>query len=420
VRVLLVHQNFPAQFRHLAPALVAAGHDVAAIGNRSDLAPLAGLRYLPAGGAAADVGCGTSPEEHCRRQLAQGRHVALQLQTLARERWRPDVVVGHPFWGDLLFLDDVFPEVPLVALMELDLLAVPRLDGRHHGALTGLLQWTTLQAARRMAIGLTATGFQQRSFPSWLQPRIAVIHEGVDLQQCRPRPLASLRLPDGTVLRSGEPLVSFCCRSLEPLRGFDTFLRALPPLQRAHPGVRVVICGDEACSYGPPPVGGGSWKQRLLGELGSDLDLRRVHFVGRLPHGQLLDLFRLASVHVYLTAPFVLSWSLLEAMACGALVVGSRTAPVQELIRHGQEGLLVPFDQPEALASAVLEPLRQPARFAPLRLAARRRIVRDYDQRACVGRQLQLIGAVARGETLPPPFARGENPPVPRAGPGDG
>jgi glycosyltransferase involved in cell wall biosynthesis len=398
VRVLLVHQNFPAQFRYLAPSLRAAGHEVAAIGNRTDLPVPADLLYLPAGGVAGDALRGGSAELRCQTQLTQGRRVARQLRLLARRGWLPDVVVGHPFWGDLLFLDDVFPTVPLVALMEMDLLGVPLFDARLAGAGVGLLQWTTFQAARRMAIGLTATAFQRSTFPVWLQPRIGVIHEGVDLQRCSPGPVSSLRLPDGTVLRGGEPTITFAVRALEPLRGFDTFLRALPALLAGHPGLRIVICGEDRRGYGPPPDGEGSWKQRLLVELGSQLDPRRVLFVGLLPHASLLDLFRLSWAHVYLTAPFVLSWSLLEAMACGALLVASRTAPVQELIEHGQEGLLVPFDDPQALAACLGEVLQQPARFAPLRLAARRRIVRDFDHRRCLERQLALLTSVARGE----------------------
>ena len=401
MRVLLVHQNYPAQFHQLAPALLAAGHEVVAIGNRPRLADQAGLRYLCSGAGDAEVSPAASPEAQCQRQLAQGRRVAAQLQILAREQWQPDVVAAHPFWGDLLFLDDVFPQVPLVALMELDLLGLPPPPGGTTGAAVGLLQWTTLLAARRMAVGLTATTFQRSTFPSWLQARIAVMHEGIDLTLCSPRPLARLQLPDGTVLRAGAPLVTFSSRSLEPLRGFDTLLRALPWLQRQHPDVRVVICGEESCSYGPPPACGGSWLEQLLAELGPDLDHSRLHLPGRLPHGDLLDLFRLSWAHVYLTAPFVLSWSLLEAMACGALVVGSRTAPVEEVIRHGREGLLVPFDQPETLAVTLLEVLRQPGHFAPLRLAARRRIARDFDRRACVARQLALLDAVARREDPP-------------------
>ncbi len=396
MRVLLIHQNFPGQFRHLAPALAAAGHQVVAIGNRADRPAPPGVRLLNAGGNVGDELRQPSAEARCQQQFAQGRRVARQLQRLAEEGWCPEVVVGHPFWGDLLFLDDVFPAVPLVALMEMDLLGLPQPEGTSRAAGPGLLQWTTLQAARRMAAGLTATRFQRSTFPPWLQSRIAVIHEGVDLEYCRPATVSSLRLPDGRLVLGGEPLITYACRSLEPLRGFSTVLHALPAVLERHPTVQVVVCGEDRCSYGPAPADG-SWQRQLLAELGDRLDRSRVHFVGLLPHAALLDLFRLSWAHVYLTAPYVLSWSLLEAMACGALVVGSRTAPVQEVINHGVEGLLVPFDQPQELAATLLRVLQQPAACADLRLGARRRIGRDFDHRACLARQIELISAVARG-----------------------
>ena len=396
MRVLLIHQNFPGQFRHLAPALAAAGHQVVAIGNRTDRSAPPGVRLLCAGGSVGDELRQPTAEARCSRQFAQGRLVARQLQLLAQEGWCPDVVVGHPFWGDLLFLDDVFPQVPLVALMEMDLLGLPQPEAGPRAAGPGLLQWTTLQAARRMAAGITATQFQRSTFPPWLQGRIAVIHEGVDLEHCRPAPVTTARLPDGTVLRVGEPLITFSCRSLEPLRGFPALMRALPMVLERHPTVRVVVCGEDRSAYGPAPAGG-SWVRHLLEELRGRLDLSRVHFLGLLPHAALLNLFRFSSAHVYLTAPYVLSWSLLEAMACGALVVGSRTAPVQEVIEHGVDGLLVPLDQPQELAATLLEVLAQPAGFAHLRLGARRRIARDFDHRVCLAHQIELITTAARG-----------------------
>jgi len=404
MRVLLIHQNFPGQFRHLAPALVAAGHRVVAIGCREDQPALAGLRYCR---IAADVDQELRQpgiERRCSAQLAQGRRVAEQLRRLAAEGWCPDVVAGHPFWGDLLFLDDVFPGVPLLALMELDLARLPPPLGQVPGAGPGLMQWTTLQAAHRMAAGLSATSFQRQSFPPWLRPRIATIHEGIDLQRCAPQPAGPLLLPGGVRLESAQPLISYVSRHLEPLRGFDTFLRALPEVLAQHAGVRVVIVGDEATGYGPAPpaAAASSWKRQLLAELGDRLDPRRLHFTGVLPYQQLLQVFQLSWAHVYLTEPYVLSWSLLEAMACGALVVGSSTAPVQEVIEHGRQGLLVPMHDPAALATTLLEVLKRQTSLGALRLAARRRMVERFDRRRGVARQMALLADLAAGRD---PFA---------------
>lgn len=391
MRVLLIHQNFPGQFRALVPALLEAGHAVAGIGAGPALPAWEqhwpGLHYRSSGGDPGREQPALPPPERHLAQWRQGQRVVQQLQALRAEGWRPDVVLGHPFWGDLLQLDEVFADVPLVALMELDLTG---LAGR-----TAHDQWTDLIAMRRMARGLTATPFQRSTYPAWIQDRIAVIPEGVDLERCRPDGLARFTLPDGRSLEAGTPLVSFTTRHLEPLRGYDTFLRALPAVLEHHPRAEVVICGTDQSGYGSSPPGGEGWTARLRRELAGRLPVERVHWLGLVPHRQLLDLFRLSQAHVYLTEPYVLSWSLLEAMACGALVVASDTPPVRDVIRHGQEGWLVPPRNPDALAAAILQALRQPARGAPLRLAARRRMLEHYEQRACSRRRIALLEAVA-------------------------
>lgn len=171
-----------------------------------------------------------------------------------------------------------------------------------------------------------------------------MIHEGIDTTRVAPRQGAELHLKKaGLTLRPGDEVVSFVARNLEPYRGIHCFLRMLPLLQQLRPQARVVIVGEEGVSYGAPPPGGGSWKQVLLQELAGRLDLSRIHFVGRVPHPLLHELFRICACHVYLTYPFVLSWSLLEAMACAAVVIGSATAPFQEVIESGRNGLLVDF-----------------------------------------------------------------------------
>ena len=410
MRVLLIHQNFPGQFRQLGPALLAAGHGVIGLGARQEPWAETGVPYRSCGGRPDQEMRQTNPEMRMTAQLAQGRRVSGQLKALRGEGWIPDVVVAHPFWGEVLFLDDVFPGVPLVALLELDFsgLGLERFDAeitannqQDFGANLGLRQWADLMAMRRMEVGLTATRFQRSSFPAWLQARIAVIHEGVDLESCRPDPLASFILPDGQRIRRGDPVVSFGSRSLEPLRGFRTFMRALPALLQGNPAVKVVIVGQEGNCYGPAAPQGSSWKQLFLKELEGQVDLSRIYFIGHLPYGQLLQIFQISQAHVYLTYPYVLSWSLLEAMACGALVVGSATAPVQEVVCHGKNGWLVPFFDSNALAQRLLAVLADPAGQEPLRMAARRTVAASFEQGFCTRSQIALLEAVAAGESLP-------------------
>jgi len=191
--------------------------------------------------------------------------------------------------------------------------------------------------------------------------------------------------------------VSFGSRSLEPLRGLPTFLRALPLLQLHQPSVQVVVVGQDGHSYGPPPPAGvASWTELLQRELGDRVDWRRVHFTGHLAYEQLLRLFQITQAHVYLTYPYVLSWSLLEAMACGAPVVGSATAPVQEVIEHGVNGWLVPFFEPEALAEQLSAVLQHSPQQQAIRLAARQTVSKRFDVRHCTARMIELLGQVSQ------------------------
>jgi glycosyltransferase involved in cell wall biosynthesis len=413
VRVLLLHQNFPAQFLHLAPALVAAGHDVVAVGRRSG--PLAQplleagpgrFRWLASGG---DVAQELRDPDPARRLLApwqQGRRVAAALAPLAAEGWRPDVAVAHSFWGDALLLDDVFPGVPLVALLELDLssprLTSPNRNAPAAGAGRQLQQWADAIAIRRMAVGLCASRFQRDSHPAWLHPRLRVIHEGVDLEACCPDPLARLRLPGGLALGPESMVLSFAARSLEPLRGLDRLLAVLPALQRRLPGLQVVLAGgrDRGCYSGQPP-GDGSWLAHLLRRHGAGLDHSRLHAPGMLSADQLRDLFRISRVHAYLSRPYVPSWSLAEAMACGVPVVAARDAGADELVLDGVTGALVDADDPGALLQALVPLLEQPALAAPLRLGGRRHIAARFDRRRCVAAQIALLEAVAQGQDPP-------------------
>ena len=406
MRVLLLHPNFPGQFRQLAPALQAAGHDVVGVGARQTPWADTGVAYRCCGGDPHTDLRQSNPEMRVTAQLAHGRRVASTLRTLADQGWQPDVVLVHPFWGDVLFLDDVYPNAPLVALLEIDFQGLPLQSfdpefgcstPEDFGANLALRQWADQLAMRRMEQGVTATAFQRSSFAAWQQSRIEVIHEGVDLACCRPDPLARLTLPSGLTLQRGDPVVSFGSRSLEPLRGLPTFLRALPLLQRYHPSVQVVVVGQDGHSYGPPPPAGvASWTELLQRELGDRVDWRRVHFTGHLAYEQLLRLFQITQAHVYLTYPYVLSWSLLEAMACGAPVVGSATAPVQEVIEHGVNGWLVPFFEPEVLAEQLSAVLQHSPQQQAIRLAARQTVAQRFDVRHCTARMIELLGQVSQ------------------------
>lgn len=400
--ILLVHQNFPGQYRHLAPALRRRGDRVVAIGGPTSR-PLPDIplhRYdpMPAGGV---------PDCHAwvsdlQTKVLRAEAVGQLLERLLAEGLRPDLVIGHPGWGELLPVKDLLPEVPVLHQVEF----VYRLRGgdadfdpEFPGA--GWRQRTRLRLRRAVQLlalqdldwGLAPTPWQASTVPEAYRDRLSIIHEGIDTDAIRPEGPATVRLERaGLTFRPGDEVVTFVARNLEPYRGFHVFMRMLPLLQERRPKAHVLIVGGDGVSYGSPPPGGGSWRARLLAELGGRLDRSRVHFVGTVPHGLLHEVFRVSACHVYLTYPFVLSWSLLEAMSCGALVVGSDTAPLRDVIRDGENGLLVDFFDGQALAGRVAAVLADPAAHQPLRQAARATVVERFDlQRVCLPQQLALV-----------------------------
>lgn len=400
--ILFVHQNFPGQYRHLAPALRRRGDQVVAIGGPT-ARPLEGIplhRYdpMPSGGV---------PDCHpwasdLQTKALRAEAVGTLLERLLAAGLRPDLVIGHPGWGELLAVKDLLPEVPVLHQVEFiyqlsggDTDFDPEFPSPSWRQRTRLRLRRSVQflALQDLDWGLAPTPWQASTVPEPYRDRLSIIHEGIDTDAIRPEGPATVRLERaGLTFRPGDELVTFVARNLEPYRGFHVFLRMLPLLQELRPNVHVLIVGGDGVSYGSPPPEGGSWRARLLAELGGRLDDSRVHFVGTVPHALLHQVFRVSACHVYLTYPFVLSWSLLEAMSCGALVVGSDTAPLRDVIHHGENGLLVDFFDGEALARQVTAVLADPAAHQPLRQAARATVVERFDlQRVCLPRQLALV-----------------------------
>jgi glycosyltransferase involved in cell wall biosynthesis len=245
--------------------------------------------------------------------------------------------------------------------------------------------------------GQTATQWQRNQYPPRYRDRISIIHEGIDTDLVRPDPSARIWLRSGLSCGYGDEVITYSARNLEPYRGFHAFMRALPKVLQARPEARVLILGGDGVSYGRQPPVAASWRQHLLQELDGKLDLGRVHLLGRLPFRQYLSVLQLSAVHIYLTYPFVLSWSLLEAFAAGCLVIGSRTPPVEEIIVDGENGYLVDFFDTEGLADRIGEVLANGAGAARVRLAARQRLVDKYDLKTvCLPVYLGLLRKLTR------------------------
>lgn len=416
MKFLLVHQNFPGQFRHLAPALAARGHQVVGLGETPNVArqrelvpdiDLLGYRMPKA----------PVPEvppllRHFQVQERRGAVVARTAKQIRDRGFVPDLVGAHIGWGEGIYLKDVFPEARLLLYCEYFYQprggdadfdpSIPRAAGANQRL--RLMNAPLLMAMSVCDWGLTATEWQRSRFPSSFQGQLSAIHEGVDTERVKPDPDARFAIP-GTevVLTAKDPVVTYAARNLEPYRGFHMFMQAVPEILARSPQARIVIVGNDDVSYSPRLPKGQTYRGQALRALGSRLDPNRVFFLPGQPYDQYLKLLQVSAAHVYLTYPFVLSWSMLEAMAAGCLVIGSSTAPVTEVIRDGENGLLVDFFDPAGIAKRVAEALESPARMAPLRARARETVVGRYDLRQhCLPRQIALVEALAAGQVPPP------------------
>jgi glycosyltransferase involved in cell wall biosynthesis len=405
VKILLIHQNFPGQFLHLAPALAARGHDVRALTDAKNTrqSGVAVMKYTHDAPKVDPAACRLG--RNYTLMSDRGVTVARACLRLRDETgYIPDVIFGHSGWGETLFLKEVWPEAKLIVYAEFyyrgrgaDVGFDPEFAPRNFDQVMIAQGRTTHlgQSLLHADAGISPTEWQASTYPPALRRMIEVIFDGVDCDLLKPDPAAAFTLPDGRILRAGDEVLTFVNRNLEPYRGYHTFMRALPDVLAARPEAQVVIVGGDEVSYGQAPKEG-KWKDIFLSEVKDRLDLSRVHFVGKVPYPSFVSLMQVSRAHAYLTYPFVLSWSMMESMGAGALVVGSDTAPVREVIRHGENGLLVDFFDVPAWSRTLTEALADPAKFAPLRAAARRTVQDRYDLKSvCLPRMIDFVEGMA-------------------------
>jgi glycosyltransferase involved in cell wall biosynthesis len=414
MKILFVHQNFPGQFRHVAPALAQnPDHDVRALSMRVDLpSTWQGVKITPytiegipkprALSWLTDFEVKTVRAEACYR-------AALEL---SQTGFVPDVIVTHPGWGESLYLKTVWPDAKLLMYAEfyyhmtgLDVGFDPEQTpsdpaSLHRFALKNINNLLHFQIADG---GISPTKWQASTFPSQFQEKITVIHDGIDTERLRPDPSVSIRLQSGQTLTRADEVITFISRDLEPYRGYHIFMRALPELLKRRPHATIIIVGGTGTNYGPRPAEK-TWAEIFAAQAKkqiSDADWARVHFLGKIPYEQYISVLQLSRVHLYWTYPFVLSWSLLEAMSCGAVVVGSDTGPVQELITDKVTGRLVPFFDIKSWLNVIDNLLIDDCLRQKIACAAREHIVHHYDLRTiCVPKQVEWIERCSKSITL--------------------
>jgi glycosyltransferase involved in cell wall biosynthesis len=406
MNVLFVHQNFPGQFRHLAIAMAAdPSNRVVALCINAPGYPTPGVkvaRYRPQRASNKDIFPLAADFEAKMIRAAAAAGACIELR---KQGFQPDLIVVHPGWGEHMFLRDVFPRARCLAFLEF----FYRAEGYDYDfdpefsrdTVEGRMRLraknaSLLSALDMMHWGLAPTHWQASSLPELYRSRASVIFDGVDTGFITPDAQAVFKLPDGREVRAGDEVLTFINRNLEPYRGFHVFMRALPAIQKARPGAVTLIVGGDEVSYGGKPREGGSWREVMLREVGDRLDMSRIVFLGRIPYAHYRQLLRVSRVHAYLTYPFVLSWSMLESMAAENLVIASATAPVKEVIRTGENGILVDFFDGDDWVRKISRALEKPSDYTDIRKQARRDILARYDLHGiCLPEQLKLVRRVA-------------------------
>ena len=406
----MLHQNFPGQFLHLAPALVEREHEVHALVLRKEVpAEWSGVHlhsYAPARGNAKGIHPWLLDLES---KTIRGDAVFRKCLQMRDDGFTPDIVLAHPGWGESLFVKDVWPEAKLGLYCELhysetgnDVNFDPEFINSDPGNVCRLrLKNVNNQLHFDIAdAAVSPTEFQANTFPEIFRSKISVIHDGIDTQRIAPNLNVTFEVNSELTLRQSDEVITFVNRNLEPYRGYHVFMRALPQILKSRPNAQVVIVGADGVSYGKRAPDGKTWKQIFVDEVHGQIapdDWARVHFVGTLSRFQFTQVLQISSVHVYLTYPFVLSWSLLEAMSVECAIVASDTAPVQEFIQHDKTGVLTPFFDQKQLVDNISLLLDNPEKRAAMGKAAREEILRKYDLKTvCLPNMLDWVEALGR------------------------
>jgi len=411
---LFIHQNFPGQFCHLSSELAEQGHQVVALGiNEADKnKPLSDkvnhIRYKLHRGTTKDIHPLAAEVE---TKVIRAEAVAGACKQLKDKGFVPDLIYGHPGWGELLFVKTVYPDVPMVCFQEyfyneegydanfdMEFAQIRDWQTKSHMIMKNAYLYLTLEQSDW---NVSPTQFQAGTFPDKWKNKFSVIHDGVNEKVASPaKEAVSVKLKDGTVLSKKNKVITFINRRLEPYRGVHSFIRSIPQIQRQNPDAHIVIIGGEkGTSYGPP-CPKGEWKQQFLKEIKGQYDPSLVHFMGHVSHTTFIKLMQITSCHVYLTYPFVLSWSLLEAMSCEAPIIGSNTAPVEEVIKHNVNGMIVDFFSPTDIAQSVHTLLNNPNLREAYGKNARQTILDNYTLDDCLSKQINLIKMII-GNNIP-------------------
>lgn len=404
MKIVFMHQNIPGQYKHLARLFGADPKNEVYFVSKPKAVDIPGVNKVT-------YKLHRDPQKTTHHYIAPlenavlfGQAAARALLELKKKGFTPDVICAHPGWGEALYVKDVYPDVPLLNYFEF----YYRASGSDVGfdpeikiELNDYCRIRTKNTNNLLSLescdaGVSPTRWQRKQFPKEYLYKISLIHDGIDTEIAVPDKNAVLQLPNGKVLKKGDEVVTYVARNLEPYRGFPIFMRAIPEICRMRPNAQIVIVGGDGVSYGRKLPKNETYRAKMLAEV--KVDPARVHFVGYLPYDKFLKVLQISSAHIYLTYPFVLSWSMLESMSAGCLVIGSDTPPVTEVIADGKNGLLVDFFSSKQIAERINEVLSHKDQMAHIRRAARETILERYELNNCLKKHIKLIRTLAGGK----------------------
>ena len=406
MNILFIHQNFPGQFKHLAKNL--------ATNKKNKVIALRIHKNTLIEGVEIYEYLVISPEsiqihpliKDFETKVRRAESVAKKAKALRSAGFIPDIIIAHSGWGETFFLRDIWPKTKIIAYLEYyyrfegqDVNFDPEfpVTGDNDRYRIRLKNQAVLQTLDEADGFITPTKWQYKQFPKWSQKRINVIHDGIDMEQCTPNPLASVTLEKKDItLTADDKVVTYVSRGLEPLRGFHQFMRVLPNIIQQHPDVHILIVGSDIPAYETKKFV--TYKEQLLDQFSDQLNPKQVHFLGKVSYVDYQQILQISSAHIYLTYPFIVSWSLLEAMAIQCPIVASKTGPVTEYIQHNRNGLLVDFFDQQQLSQAVNQLLSDPALGKRLGKQARHTIQTQCSLTSCLKKQLNLIKKLTSGK----------------------
>ncbi len=405
MKFLFVHQNMPGQYRELVKWLAAKKqHDIVFLTQRKKPPSFDGVKtviYKPHHVAAEDV---YGLVQIWENAAGNGFGAAQAAEKLRDAGFTPDIIIGHVGWGELTFIREIYPDVPVIGFFEYFYSTKggpvgfdpDKPPSAHSPYLMAAHNTVPLVNIEVVDLGHCPTYWQRDRFPKSFHDRVYVCHDGIRTDDMQPNPNAEVALGrlDKPITHDDE-IVTYMARNLEATRGFDQFMRALPKIQAARPNARFLIIGGSGTSYGPKSKHPRGFRGQMEAEVGDQMNWEKVHFLGQVPYANYQNIIQVSSCHIYLTMPFVMSWSLLEAMSMQATVVASDVASVREAVTHGETGILVDFFDSDALAAQITDVLANPADYAHIGPKARKHVIATYDfMTVCLPEHLKQINAL--------------------------